>query len=242
MSFLEVEAVSVSYGKVRVLHDVTFQVKQGQIVTVIGANGAGKTTLINAISGIVNHSGVIRFDGCALPKTAARTAAAGIIQVPEGRRVFANLTVEENLVLGGFGTPDKARQKTDIERMYDLYPVLKERRRQAAGSLSGGEQQMLAISRGLMSHPKLLMLDEPSLGLAPLIVKDVFTLIKQLNADGVTILLVEQNANKALQIADFAYVLENGRIVARGKGTELLEDPQVKEAYLGIKSETCGVS
>ncbi|HCF92349.1 MAG TPA: ABC transporter ATP-binding protein, partial [Firmicutes bacterium] len=192
MSFLEVEAVSVSYGKVRVLHDVTFQVEQGQIVTVIGANGAGKTTLINAVSGIVNHSGAIRFDGRALPKTAAKTAVAGIIQVPEGRRVFANLTVEENLILGGFGTPDKTQQKADIERMYELYPVLAERRRQAAGSLSGGEQQMLAISRGLMSHPKLLMLDEPSLGLAPLIVKDVFALIKQLNADGVTILLVEQ--------------------------------------------------
>jgi len=243
MSFLEVEDVSVSYGKVRVLHDVTFQVEQGQIVTVIGANGAGKTTLINAISGILNHSGAIRFDGRTLPKTAARVAAAGAIQVPEGRRVFANLTVEENLILGGFGTQDKARQKAaDIERMYELYPVLKERRRQAAGSLSGGEQQMLAISRGLMSHPKLLMLDEPSLGLAPLIVKEVFALIKQLNEDGVTILLVEQNANKALQIADFAYVLENGRIVARGKGTELLEDPQVKEAYLGIKSDACSKS
>lgn len=237
MSFLEVEAVSVSYGKVRVLHDVTIQVEQGQIVTVIGANGAGKTTLINTISGILNHSGAIRFDGRVLPKTAARTASTGIIQVPEGRRIFANLTVEENLVLGGFSTKDKAQQKADIERMYELYPVLKERRRQAAGSLSGGEQQMLAISRGLMSHPKLLMLDEPSLGLAPLIVKDVFELIKQLNADGVTILLVEQNANKALQIADFAYVLENGRIVAQGKGIELLEDPQVKEAYLGIKSD-----
>lgn len=237
MSFLEVEAVSVSYGKVRVLHDVTFRVEQGQIVTVIGANGAGKTTLINTISGIVNHSGAIRFDGRVLPKTAARTASTGIIQVPEGRRIFANLTVEENLVLGGFSTKDKAQQKADIERMYELYPVLKERRRQAAGSLSGGEQQMLAISRGLMSHPRLLMLDEPSLGLAPLIVKEVFALIKQLNANGVTILLVEQNANKALQIADFAYVLENGRIVAQGKGTELLEDPQVKEAYLGIKSD-----
>lgn len=237
MAFLNVDAVSVSYGKVRALHDVKFQVEQGQIVTVIGANGAGKTTLINAVSGILNHSGTIRFEGRVLPKMAAKVAAAGIIQVPEGRRIFANLTVEENLILGGFGTRDKARQKADMELMYELYPVLKERRRQAAGSLSGGEQQMLAISRGLMSHPKLLMLDEPSLGLAPLVVKEVFALIKRLNNEGVTILLVEQNANKALQIADFAYVLENGRIVACGKGTELLEDPQVKEAYLGIKSD-----
>lgn len=240
MSFLEVDGINVSYGKVKVLRDVSFQVEKGQVVTVIGANGAGKTTLINTISGILRHSGSVRFGGKLLPKSAARTALAGVIQVPEGRRVFANLTVEENLVLGGYSTREKARRKADIERMYQLFPRLKERRRQPAGSLSGGEQQMLAISRGLMSHPQLLMLDEPSLGLAPMVVKEVFSLVTNLNAEGVTVLLVEQNAHKALQIADFAYVLENGRIVAQGKGTELLEDPLVKEAYLGVKEGQAG--
>lgn len=235
MAFLEANQINVSYGKVKVLHEVSLKVNSGQIITVIGANGAGKTTLINTLAGVLRFSGSIFFDGKPLPQPASQVARAGIMEVPEGRKIFSNLTVEENLILGGYCLKEKKQLQTNIDKMYQLFPRLKERRRQYAGCLSGGEQQMLAISRGLMSNPRLLMLDEPSLGLAPKIVKEVFSLIKEVNAQGVTILLVEQNAHKALEIADLAYVLENGRIVAEGRGLELLEDTQVKEAYLGVK-------
>ncbi|MCL6614387.1 MAG: ABC transporter ATP-binding protein, partial [Firmicutes bacterium] len=212
-----------------------FSVAEGEIVTLIGDNGAGKSTTLKTISGLLRpRSGSIRFAGEDLTRVPAhRIVALGISQVPEGRRVFANLTVMENLELGAYCRTDAAGIREDLERVFSLFPRLAERRRQVAGSLSGGEQQMLAMARGLMSRPRLMLMDEPSMGLAPLLVQEIFRIIGEINAAGTTILLVEQNAHMALSIAHRAYVLETGRIVLSGPARELAQDPKVKEAYLG---------
>lgn len=235
MAYLSLHDVCVSYGRNQVLNNINMNVEKGQIVTVIGANGAGKTTLINAISGVLRFSGQINFAGKPAPRPAYKAARAGIVQIPEGRRIFPNISVADNLALGSFALKDKSQIASRLARMYELFPILKERQDQAGGSLSGGEQQMLAISRGLMSDPQLLLLDEPSLGLAPLIIQDVFDLIQKVNEQGMTVVLVEQNAKMALEIADWAYVLENGVIVAEGSGQDLLADDVVRRAYLGVR-------
>jgi branched-chain amino acid transport system ATP-binding protein len=230
---LLVDKINVYYGHICALNDVSIEVSQGQIVSIIGANGAGKTSLLKCISGLVKPvSGSITFMNEKLLLHPEKIVSKGIAHVPEGRRVFSGLTVEENLLLGGY-LLNSNKIKENLENIYNLFPVLKERRNQFAGTLSGGEQQMLAIGRGLMSNPKLILLDEPSLGLAPIIVNTVFDLIKQIRDNGITVLLVEQNANRALSIADKAYVLENGKIVMEGTGTELLQSNEVKKAYLG---------
>ena len=215
------------------LHGVSLGVEEGSVTSIIGANGAGKSTLLNAISGVVKYSGEISFRGISLPNTPHQVVKTGIVQVPEGRRVFGALTVEENLQMGSYTVSDKKAIAERMERSYELFPILKDRRKQLAGTLSGGEQQMLAISRGLMSDPKVLLLDEPSLGLAPKIVKALFELFVRVNEQGVTIVLVEQNAKQALAIADRAYVLQVGTIVSEGTGAELLQDPVIRKAYLG---------
>ena len=226
--------VSTFYGKIQALHDVSIEVKQGEIVTLIGANGAGKSTLRMSLCGSPRAaSGSIRYEGEELigldtPEIMRKSIAV----VPEGRRVFARLTVEENLAMGGFFT-EKDDYQEQMDKVLHLFPRLKERFAQRAGTMSGGEQQMLAIGRALMSKPKLLLLDEPSLGLAPIIIQQIFAIIEQLRSDGVTVFLVEQNANQALKLADRAYVLENGHIVMQGTGAELLVDPKVRDAYLG---------
>ncbi len=231
---LAVENLHVSYGHIQALSGVTIQVPQGSIVSIIGSNGAGKTTLLNSISGIVKQKqGSIRFEGKELVRAPHEVVQLGIVQVPEGRKIFAGLTVEENLLAGGYILTDSEKLRTNVEKMMQLYPILKTRRDQQAGTLSGGEQQMLAVCRGLMSEPKLILLDEPSLGLAPIIVKGIFDLIGKIREQGITVLLVEQNAKKALALCDYAYVLENGRVTLEGKGIELLCDPAVKKAYLG---------
>ena len=226
--------VSTFYGKIQALHNVSIEVKQGEIVTLIGANGAGKSTLLMTLCGSPRAtSGSIRYEGEELigldtPQIMRKSIAV----VPEGRRVFARLTVEENLAMGGFFT-EKDDYQEQMDKVLHLFPRLKERFAQRAGTMSGGEQQMLAIGRALMSKPNLLLLDEPSLGLAPIIIQQIFAIIEQLRSDGVTVFLVEQNANQALKLADRAYVLENGRIVMQGTGAELLVDPKVRDAYLG---------
>jgi branched-chain amino acid transport system ATP-binding protein len=231
---LSFDKVSTFYGKIQALHDISIEVKQGEIVTLIGANGAGKSTLLMTLCGSPRAaSGSIRYQGEELigldtPEIMRKSIAV----VPEGRRVFARLTVEENLAMGGFFT-EKADYQAQMDKVLHLFPRLKERFAQRAGTMSGGEQQMLAIGRALMSQPKLLLLDEPSLGLAPIIIQQIFAIIEQLRSDGVTVFLVEQNANQALKLADRAYVLENGRIVMQGTGAELLVDPKVRDAYLG---------
>lgn len=231
---LSVERISVYYGAVEALRDVSLTVDRGQIIGVLGANGAGKTTLLKAISGLVPvKSGKITLEGRTLNNVPPHEIALqGVTHVPEGRRIFATLTVEENLNLGGYGRPKEevARAK---ERVFALFPVLRERRRQLAGTLSGGEQQMLALGRGLMRSPKLMLLDEPSLGLAPILVEEVFKTIKAIREQGVTILLVEQNARKALNLVEYGYVLETGRIVIEGPAEELRTDERVRAAYLG---------
>ncbi|MHB0885775.1 MAG: ABC transporter ATP-binding protein [Bacillota bacterium] len=230
---LEVKDLHVAYGRIEALHDISLSVPGGQIISVIGSNGAGKTTLLNTISGLIKpRSGQVTLDGRPLPAAAHQTVAAGIVQVPEGRKVFSSLTVDENLTMGAYLSrrADAARTRQEV---YTMFPILKQRAGQAAGTLSGGEQQMLAIGRGLMSLPKVMLLDEPSLGLAPKIVKQVFDLIQEINRRGVTIVLVEQNARKALAVADHAYVLENGHIVLEGSGAELASNPRVEAAYLG---------
>jgi branched-chain amino acid transport system ATP-binding protein len=231
---LTFEHVHTHYGKIQALHDVSLEVRQGEIVSLIGANGAGKSTLLMTLCGAPSASaGSIRFEGDELVGQAtAQIMRKGIAIVPEGRRVFARLSVEENLAMGAFfaSRDEHAGQQ---EKVLALFPRLRERFTQRAGTLSGGEQQMLAIGRALMSRPRLLLLDEPSLGLAPLVIRQIFVIIEQLRDEGVTIFLVEQNANQALRLADRAYVLENGRIVMQGKGTELLNDPRVRGAYLG---------
>jgi branched-chain amino acid transport system ATP-binding protein len=233
-ALLTVQGLDVYYGAVHALKGVALEVRRGEIVTLIGANGAGKSTLLRTISGLVRpRAGRIEFEGRDLGRLDAHdVVAAGISHAPEGRAVFANLTVEDNLMLGAYRRRDP-QVGADLESMYTLFPRLKERRRQAAGTLSGGEQQMLAIARALMARPRLLLLDEPSLGLAPLLVRDIFQTIVSINRDGMTILLVEQNANQALHIAHRGYVLETGRVALSDSGSALLANPAVKEAYLG---------
>ena len=234
---LKIKDLHVSYGGIKALRGIDLEVPDGKIVTLIGANGAGKSTTLRTISGLVKaESGSIEYDGQELiGKPINKILEAGIAQVPEGRRVFPDMTVLENLKIGAYLRHDKSGIEKDIQWVYQLFPRLEERNWQLAGTLSGGEQQMLAVGRGLMSRPKMMMLDEPSLGLAPLVVQDIFSIIKEINRQGVTILLVEQNANMALKTADYAYVLETGVITKEGTGAELLADESIKEAYLGKK-------
>ena len=232
---LKIENLHVSYGGIQALRGVSLEVPDGKIVTLIGANGAGKSTTLRTITGLVKaSSGSIPWSGEELlGRSIDRIISAGIAMSPEGRRVFPDLTVLENLKLGAYLRRDKAEITKDLQWVYQLFPRLKERDWQLAGTLSGGEQQMLAVGRALMSRPKLLLMDEPSLGLAPLVVQDIFSIIREINRQGVTILLIEQNANMALKIADLAYVLETGSITMSGTGAELLADQRVKKAYLG---------
>ena len=232
---LEVKDLHVSYGGIRALRGVDIEVPDGKIVTLIGANGAGKSTLLRTISGLVKaESGSVRYQDKELTGMPInKILEQGIAMVPEGRRVFTNLTVLENLKIGAYLQKDKADIEKDIQWVYELFPRLQERSWQMAGTLSGGEQQMLAVGRALMSRPKLMMMDEPSLGLAPLVVKGIFEIIREINQQGVTVLLVEQNANMALKTADLAYVLETGEITLHGTGAELLVNEAVKRAYLG---------
>jgi branched-chain amino acid transport system ATP-binding protein len=232
---LKVENINVFYGNIQALKGVSLEVKEGEIVTLIGANGAGKSTLLKTISGLLKpKQGDIFYEGQSIAGKAAQTIVKrGISHVPEGRRVFANMTVEENLELGAFLRKDKHEIQKDFEKVYHLFPRLYERRKQLAGTLSGGEQQMLAMGRALMARPRLLLLDEPSMGLAPLLVKTIFRIIEEINSFGTTILLVEQNANMALSVADRAYVIESGRVVLSGLAEELNASEQVKKAYLG---------
>ena len=232
---LEVKDLHVSYGGIRALRGVNLEVPDGKIVTLIGANGAGKATMLRTISGLVKaESGSILYNGKEiLGMPINKILEQGIAMVPEGRRVFTNLSVLENLKIGAYLRKDKAGIQKDIEWVYELFPRLKERSWQMAGTLSGGEQQMLAVGRALMSRPKLMMMDEPSLGLAPLVVKGIFEIIREINRQGVTVLLIEQNANMALKTADLAYVLETGEITLHGTGAELLVNEAVKRAYLG---------
>jgi len=232
---LEVNNLSVSYGAIKALRDVSVQIDSGEIVTLIGANGAGKTTLLRTISGLLRRStGTIEWEGkeiqCLKPHEIVRL---GISHVPEGRQVFPKMTVRENLLLGAYQHTDHARIAADMDRLFSLFPILSERRTQKAGTLSGGEQQMLAMARALMSRPKLLLLDELSLGLAPLIVRTVFQIIREINSQGTTIFLVEQNAHMALGVANRGYVLQTGQVILTDKASALLEHPDVKKAYLG---------
>lgn len=231
---LRCENIKFSYGKIQALKEVNFELKQGEIMSIIGANGAGKSTLMRCIAGMLKpHSGKIIYNGLPLPHISHEVVKKGIALVPEGRWIFPNLTVEENLLMGGYLIKDR---KKGIAHAYEMFKLLDERKKQRAGTLSGGEQQMLAIARGLMCNPKVLLLDEPSLGLAPLIVNDVINTIERINKQGVTILLVEQNARKALKIAHHACVLEQGRIVKFGTGEEIAQDETVISSYLGRRS------
>ena len=234
---LEVSSLNVKYGQIHALRDVSLSVQPGRIVAVIGANGAGKSTLMMTLAGLLAPvSGQITYEGRPLPAKAYEVLGRGICLVPERRRLYANLTVKENLLMGAFLRSDKDGIEADLEKMYALFPILRERLKQYAGTLSGGEQQMVAIARGLMSRPKLLLLDEPSLGLAPLLVENVFKTVREIKAQGTTILLAEQNAFQALEMADDAFVLETGRVLLTGAGSDLIADPLVRKAYLGIKS------
>jgi len=233
---IEVKDLRVNYGGIVALDGISLIIPDGKIISIVGANGAGKSTTINAISGMVKiQSGSVTLDGKSLLISPQKIVKRGIVQVPEGRRIFPTITVKENLVLGAFIVKDKKKIGQNIERVFNLFPILKERQNQLGGTLSGGEQQMLAFGRALMSDPKVLVMDEPSLGLAPMFVLGVFRMIGDLNKAGHTILLVEQNAHKALSIADYAYVLETGRIVSEGEGKKIAADPIVKKAYLGIE-------
>ena len=235
-ALLEVAAIVAAYGEVRALWDVSLRVDEGEVVTLLGANGAGKTTTMRVLSGLLRPlSGSVTFAGRGIHRLAPpRIVQAGLVQIPEGRRLWPRMTVLENLELGAYAPHLRARRHETLDWVFSLSPRLAERRRQLAGTLSGGEQQMLAIGRGLMSRPRLLMLDEPSLGLAPILVREVFTIIGQINARGVTVLLVEQNVRQALEIAHRGYVLETGRVVRSGSARDLLEDPEIKRAYLGL--------
>lgn len=235
MALLEVNNLEVFYGVIQAIKGISFHVDEGELVTLIGANGAGKTTTMQSVMGLIHaKSGDIIYDGQRINNIPShKIVHLGMTQVPEGRRIFAELTVYENLIMGAFIQKDKTIVRSDMEKVFELFPRLKERRNQVAGTLSGGEQQMLAMGRAIMSRPKLLMLDEPSMGLSPLLVDLVFDIIKQLHNNGTTILLVEQNAGKALDISDRAYVLENGKITLQGTGKELAESDSVKKAYLG---------
>ncbi len=236
---LQVDSLSVSYGKVEAVHDVSLQVEAGRIVTVIGPNGAGKTTLLGAIMGLLPGRGGIRYQGADLARASVEERVArGVCLVPERRELFAAMSVEDNLVLGAFQRARRAREPKSaiagsLAEVFDRFPRLRERRSQLAGTLSGGERQMLALGRALMARPALLMLDEPSLGLAPLIVRDIFRIVAGLRATGVSILLIEQNARAALQIADYGYVLETGELALQGSSVELAENPRVAASYLG---------
>lgn len=234
---LKVNDLVVSYGGIEALKGISLEVPDGKIVTLIGANGAGKSTLLRSIIGLVKPDGgsITYGEKQLIGLNSQQIVENGITLVPEGRRVFPNLTVLENLQIGAYLRKDKEGIAKDIRWIYDLFPRLEERSWQMAGTLSGGEQQMLAVGRALMSRPKVLMMDEPSLGLAPLIIKDIFKIIQEINRQGMTILLIEQNANMALKVADIAYVLETGRITMTGSGSELLENPEIKAAYLGKK-------
>ncbi len=233
-TILKVDDINVYYGSIHAVKGISFEVNQGEIVTLIGANGAGKSTTLNTVAGLLhNRSGSVTFMGESLSKVPShKIVSRGLALVPEGRRVFLQMTVQENLEMGAY-TQSGATLNTDLNRIFQLFPRLMERRRQIAGTLSGGEQQMLAMGRALMSHPQLLMLDEPSMGLAPILVEQIFEIIQNLHAAGTTILLVEQNAQAALSVADRGYVLETGRIVTSGTGKELLESSAIKKAYLG---------
>ncbi|MBM7699866.1 ABC transporter ATP-binding protein [Kurthia huakuii] len=232
---LKVENIDVYYGNIQALREVSLEVNEGEIVTLIGANGAGKTTLLKTLSGLLKpKKGTIEYLGKSIAGKAAQgIVKSGISQVPEGRRVFANMSVEENLDLGAYLRKDRDGIKKDMERVYELFPRLLERKNQSAGTLSGGEQQMLAMGRAIMAKPKLLLLDEPSMGLAPLMVQTIFRIIKEINEAGTTVLLVEQNAHMALSIAQRAYVIETGKVVLSGDAKELQESDEVRAAYLG---------
>lgn len=232
---LKIENLNVHYGGIHALRGVNIHVEEGKIISLIGANGAGKSTTLRSIMGLEQPTdGCVTYNGDLLTGLKTKDIVAdGIVLVPEGRRVFPNLTVKENLILGAYLRKDQKAIEKDLEWVYELFPRLREREWQKAGTMSGGEQQMLAVGRGLMSKPKIMMMDEPSLGLAPLIVKNIFEIIKKINKEGVTILLIEQNAKAALEISDYAYVLEVGKIVLEGKGQELLHNEEVKNAYLG---------
>jgi branched-chain amino acid transport system ATP-binding protein len=234
-ALLEVASIVAAYGQVRALWDVSLDVNEGEIVTLLGANGAGKTTTMRVLSGLLRpRSGSVTFAGQHIHRLPPpRIVQAGLVQIPEGRRLWPRMTVMENLELGAYPAHVRARRREALEWVFSLFPRLRERRTQLAGTLSGGEQQMLAIGRGLMSRPRLLMLDEPSLGLAPILVGEVFKIIREINARGVTVLLVEQNVHQALEIAHRGYVLETGRIVRSGSARDLLEDPEIRRAYLG---------
>jgi branched-chain amino acid transport system ATP-binding protein len=230
---LKVENLIVNYGAIRALRGISFEAAEGEIITLIGANGAGKTTTLHAISNIIKKTdGTVTFNGVNITSTPPdRIVSAGLVQVPEGRRIFANLSVRDNLEMGAYSRSDPIKE--DMEKIFDIFPRLKERSRQIAGTLSGGEQQMLAIGRALMARPRLLLLDEPSMGLAPILVDEIFYIIKEINETGTTILLVEQNAYKALTLASRAYILETGIIVKSGRAVDLIKDEAVKAAYLG---------
>jgi branched-chain amino acid transport system ATP-binding protein len=233
---LKISNLNVKYGQIHALRDINLEVQAGRIVAVVGANGAGKSTLMMTLAGLLAPAGgQILYEGKPLPTAAYDVVAQGICLVPERRRLYANLTVKENLLMGAFLRKDKAGIQADLERMYRLFPIMQERLKQYAGTLSGGEQQMVAIARGLMSRPRLLLLDEPSLGLAPLMVENVFKTIREIKEQGTTILLAEQNAFQALDMADDAFVLETGSVILAGSGKDLIEDPLVRKAYLGIK-------
>ncbi len=233
---IEIDNLTVRYGGVTALEDLSLIIPDGKIISIVGANGAGKSTTINAITGMVPVTkGSISHDGQNLNIPPHHIVKRGIVQIPEGRKIFSSITVRENLILGAYMMKDKKRTDENMKKVFLLFPVLEQRQDQPGGTLSGGEQQMLAIARGLMSEPKILLLDEPSLGLAPMLVLGIFKMIEDLNRQGLTILLVEQNAQKALSIADYAYVLETGRRVAEGEGKRIAEDPVVKKAYLGIE-------
>ena len=236
MTLLEVKDMSVSYGRIEAIRGMSITVEEGEIVSLIGANGAGKTTTMRAIAGLLSLSGgSITFQGEDISKMKPHDRVShGICLAPEGRGIFASMTIAENLDMGAYALKDRSTIAEDMERVFDLFPRLKERIKQAGGTLSGGEQQMLAIGRAMMSRPKVLLLDEPSMGLAPQFIRQIFSIIKQLNEQGTTILLVEQNANQALARAHRAYVLETGQITHQGTGRELLANPAVKEAYLGV--------
>ena len=232
-TILDIQNLQVFYGIHEAVSSVNMQIEEGTITAIIGSNGAGKTTIINAISGMVPRKGTILYAGDPLSESASKVVSQGVIQVPEGRKIFAGMTVEENLRAGAYTVKGKKEIERLMQEQYEMFPRLLERRKQDAGTLSGGEQQMLAICRGLMGKPKVLMLDEPSLGLAPVVVNEVFRNIQRIKEAGITVILVEQNAKKSLSIADYAYVIENGRVVTSGSGREMLENPEVAAAYLG---------
>jgi len=233
---LKVNGIDVFYGDLQVLWDVEFEIRSGEIVVLIGANGAGKSTTLKTISSILSPAkGTIELEGTRLDQLPAhRIIEYGIVHVPEGRRLFPEMSVEENLILGSLRGDARSKRYETMEYVYSLFPILRDRKQQMGGTLSGGEQQMLAIGRGLMGHPKLMMFDEPSLGLSPLLVGQIFDIVKQINKEGVTILMVEQNVNQTLAMCDRAYILENGRTVLEGTGSELMANDHVREAFLGI--------